>query len=48
LILLPTILQAIGVTVIAVGLGLIWPPAGVIAIGIGILLFGIAWEKSGK
>jgi hypothetical protein len=46
--LLPTILQAFGVAVIATGISLIFLPAGVVAFGAGFLLFGLAWEKSGK
>ena len=45
---LSTILQAIGVAAVTVGLGLIYVPAGVIAGGVGVLLFGLALERSGK
>jgi hypothetical protein len=43
--LIATIFQAIGVAVIAVGLGLFWLPAGIIAAGAGVLLFGLALER---
>lgn len=48
MILLPSILQASGIAVIAVGAGLVYFPAGLIVAGVGILLFGLAWERSGK
>ena len=37
-----SIVQAVGIIVIALGIGFIYPPAGVIALGIGTLVFGIA------
>ena len=40
-----TILQVAGVAVIAIGIGLFNVPAGVIAAGIGVLLFGLALER---
>ena len=40
-----TILQAVGVAVISVGLGLFFLPAGVIAAGVGVLLCGLALER---
>jgi hypothetical protein len=40
-----TILQALGVITIAVGAGLLFPPAGVILLGLGCLAFGIAMER---
>jgi hypothetical protein len=46
--LLPTILQAIGITVIAFAVSLIYIPAGLIVAGTGVLLFGLAWERSNK
>jgi hypothetical protein len=48
MILLATILQAVGVAVTALGLGLIWFPLGVLAVGAGLLLFGLALEDGGK
>lgn len=45
---LATILQASGVAVIAIGLGLVWFPLGVLAVGAGVLLFGLALDKGGK
>jgi hypothetical protein len=41
-----TILQIAGIGVIALGAGLWLPPLGVAVAGIGILLFGIALERS--
>jgi hypothetical protein len=41
-----TLVQAAGVVAIAIGLGLIWMPLGIVAAGIGTLLFGIALERS--
>lgn len=46
--LLATILQASGITVISVGVSLIFLPAGLVVAGIGILLFGLALDKGGK
>jgi hypothetical protein len=40
-----TILQALGVITIAIGAGLLFPPAGVILLGLGSLAFGIAMER---
>jgi hypothetical protein len=42
---LATILQAVGVAVVALGIGLIFPPAGVVALGVGAVLFGMAIER---
>lgn len=39
------ILQATGATAIAVGVGLIFPPAGVIVAGILTVLIGISLER---
>lgn len=41
-----TLFQVTGIVVVAIGLGLIYPPLGVIAFGIGTLLFGLALERS--
>lgn len=41
-----TILQATGCVVISVGVGLVYPPAGVIAFGLASVLFGVAVERS--
>jgi len=43
---LPTTFQIVGIAVIAIGLGLVYAPVGVIALGAGILLFGLALERS--
>jgi hypothetical protein len=40
-----TILQAAGVAVVALGVGLWFAPAGVIAAGVGLVLFGLALER---
>lgn len=37
--------QILGATAIAVGAGLIYPPAGVIIAGVFAILFGIAIER---
>ena len=37
-----TIVQAVGVVILAFGIGWIYPPAGVMALGVGTLLFGLA------
>jgi hypothetical protein len=40
-----TILQAIGILTISLGAGLIYPPAGLILLGAGVLVFGLAIER---
>ena len=42
---LATILQIAGISVISLGVGLRFPPAGVIIAGAGLVLFGIALER---
>jgi len=44
--LLPSIIQAIGLVTISIGLGLVFIPAGVTAFGISLLLVGISLERS--
>jgi hypothetical protein len=41
-----TILQAVGILTISLGAGFIFPPAGLILLGAGLLIFGIAIERS--
>jgi hypothetical protein len=40
-----TILQALGVFTISLGAAFIFPPAGIVLFGIGMLVFGIAIER---
>jgi hypothetical protein len=40
-----TTLQATGVVVISLGAAFIFPPAGLVLLGIGMLVFGIAIER---
>lgn len=40
-----TILQASGIAVVALGVGLWFPPAGIVVLGVGAVLFGIAMER---
>jgi hypothetical protein len=40
-----TVLQASGIAVIAIGVGLWFLPAGIIFAGIGLTLFGLALER---
>ncbi len=42
---LATTLQAAGLAVIALGVGLWFVPAGIIVAGVGALLFGLALER---
>jgi hypothetical protein len=42
---LATILQALGVAVTSIGIGLWFLPAGIVAGGVGLILFGIALER---
>jgi len=39
------ILQAAGATTVALGIGLIYPPAGIIAAGLFAVLIGISLER---
>jgi hypothetical protein len=41
-----TLTQALGLIAIALGVGFIYPPAGLIVAGIGLTLFGLALERS--
>lgn len=41
-----TILQAAGCLVLALGVGLVYAPAGVIVLGVTAVLFGVALERS--
>lgn len=41
-----TIFQAVGIAVVSVGVGMAWLPAGVIVCGVGLVLFGLALERS--
>jgi hypothetical protein len=40
-----SLFQIIGLITVAVGIGLIWIPAGIIATGVAITLIGLALEK---
>lgn len=40
-----TSLQIAGAVLVSVGLGIVWTPLGVIALGIFSVLFGIALER---
>lgn len=40
-----TILQVVGIFTISLGAGLIYPPVGVLLLGVGVLVFGIAIER---
>ncbi len=42
---LPPLLQLAGLAAIAVGLGLVWLPAGVIAAGAGLFLVGFVLDN---
>lgn len=46
--LLSTILQAVGISVIALAISLIYIPAGLVVAGTGVLLFGLALERRNK
>jgi hypothetical protein len=43
---LASILQAVGLVTISIGLGLFIPALGIIAFGASVLVFGIAMERS--
>jgi hypothetical protein len=42
---LATILQVTGVSLVAIGAALIYPPLGIILAGVGALVFGLAVER---
>jgi hypothetical protein len=44
--LLPSIIQAIGLITVSAGLGLIFVPAGITALGISFVLVGLSLERS--
>ena len=43
---IPSVIHAAGILVAAVGLWMVTPAAGVIAVGVGLLAFGLAAERS--
>lgn len=43
--LLSTLLQASGIVLISAGAYLVWPPLGLVLLGVGVLLFGLALER---
>lgn len=43
-----TILQVTGISLVSLGVGLVFPPAGVIVAGVGMVLFGLAFERGRK
>jgi len=44
--LLPSIVQIIGLITISAGLGFIFVPAGLIALGVSFVLIGLSFERS--
>ena len=43
-----TIFQGSGAALIAIGVGVVFPPLGVVVAGVGVLLFGLAIERGQK
>jgi hypothetical protein len=43
--LISSTIQAVGLLIISLGIGLIFIPAGITALGISFVLFGLALEK---
>lgn len=41
-----TLIQAFGLLTVAIGCGLIYPPAGVVSLGLGAVAFGLAMERN--
>lgn len=41
-----TVLQATGIAFVAIGVGLWFIPAGIVVAGVGMVLFGLALERS--
>ena len=44
---IPSVLQAVGILTVAVGVGLWSVPAGFVVVGLGLLAFGLAAERRG-
>lgn len=44
---MPSVLQAVGILTVAVGVGLWSLPAGLVVVGLGLLAFGLAAERRG-
>lgn len=44
---IPSVLQAMGILTVAVGVGLWSLPAGLVVVGLGLLAFGLAAERRG-
>lgn len=43
-----TILQVTGIALVSLGVGFMFPPAGVVIAGVGMVLFGLALERGAK
>jgi uncharacterized membrane protein YphA (DoxX/SURF4 family) len=43
--LISSTIQAVGLLIVSLGLGLIFIPAGITALGVSFILFGLALEK---
>ena len=43
---IPSMVQAVGILLLAIGAAMIHPAVGVMVGGAGMLAFGLAWERS--
>jgi hypothetical protein len=43
---MPSVVQAVGILLLAIGAAMFLPALGVIVAGVGLLAFGLAWERS--
>jgi hypothetical protein len=43
-----TLFQASGLALVAIGVGVVFPPAGLVIAGIGLFVFGLAIERGAK
>jgi hypothetical protein len=43
---IPSVVQAVGILVLAIGAAMIHPAVGIIIAGVGVLAFGLAMERS--
>ncbi len=43
-----TLFQASGLALVAIGVGVVFPPAGLVVAGVGVFVFGLAIERGDK
>jgi hypothetical protein len=43
---IPSMVQAVGILLLAIGAAMFHPAVGLMVAGVGLLAFGLAWERS--